>query len=186
MKKAALVVVVLAVLCTGGWLYWWWHGPAYGTVTQSNNSDETAVLGSDEVLISWQGPFFTTRYPSTLRLLTSNEIAQGNMQAQYLLSAVTPTHQDQVAVTVGRLGVLRLDELPAVKLRRMQSDVYSESSRSFAPDESIVFTKTKDFETGIYWADGDRYAEVVASGSSTRRAELENALEVVMTSWQWQ
>lgn len=80
---------------------------------------------------------------------------------------------------------MRLEELPAIKLRRVQTETYREITRSFTPSGGLVFGKSDGFETGVFWSHGDDYAAVVVSGSSARQAELEDALENVVTNWQW-
>ena len=53
------------------------------------------------------------------------------------------------------------------------------------PAESVSFSAKEGYETAVFWRHDGRYAAVVVSGSSVRKAELEQALQTVVVNWQW-
>jgi hypothetical protein len=182
-RSIFLVVLLLALVGAAAWGYMWWNAPATTSVTVAEQ--RTGVLGSQDKLLDWQTALFSTRYPASFRVLTSNETAHGSTIGQYLLSTVSPNNSDQLGVTVGKLGTMKLQELSSVKMRTLYSDEYTLTDRSFAPEGSVVFTKSNPYETGVFWSDGEMYVEAVVSGSAAHRADLESALESVVTNWQW-
>lgn len=180
-----LSLLVLA-LVGGGWAYRWWHAPAERVNVSSAAQTQTGVLGSESKLLPWQTAYFTTRYPEDLRVITTNEVAHGITTGQYLLGSVSLKQTDQLAVTVGELGNMTLAELPAVKLRNLQTATYQSATRTFTPDGAVVFRKlTGGYETSVFWQNDGQYAAVVVSGLSTRQAELEQQLEAIVSNWQW-
>lgn len=166
------------------WLYHWWHSPAESVTITSADQVNQGVLGSESTLADWQTEYFTTRYPGNLRIISTNEVAHGITLGQYLLGAVSLNQSDQLAVTVGKLQT-PLSQLSSVVLREQQSDVYARTDKTYAPAGAYVFTKENPYETSIFWQHGNEYAAVVSSGSPVRRAELEQALQSVVTNWQW-
>lgn len=184
MKRYILPAVGLVLVGFGVWAYIWWHSPSETKQFTAKNTAER-VLGSEVTLIDWDAQYFTTRYPSDLRIVTSNEVPHGLTTGQYLLGSTVMNRTDQLAVTVGKLDGLSFEELPAIKLRRLKSDVYQPSSIAFAPEGSMAFTANNEFETSVFWAQGERYAAVVVSGSVVRATELRQQLEAVLTNWQW-
>lgn len=178
---AGLFVGVVVGLCAWGIV--WWNSPA-NTQHYTSKSD-TSVLGNEVKLLSWRTRYFSTRYPSTLRTINSNEVARGNILGQYLLGSISLEQTDQLAVTIGKMGGLTLDEIPAVKLRAQQTDSYYPSNLSYAPRGSVVYSSSNSYETAVFWQyDADKYAAIVVSGSSVRQAELETVLESILTNWQ--
>lgn len=185
MKRWMLLLFVVLFLSGSVWGYHWWHGPAQSATVTTSDQTEQGVLGSESKLLPWQTEYFATRYPSNLRVLTSNEIAQGLTLGQYLLGSTSLEQTDQLAVTVGNLQGLRLAELPAIKLRQQQTGTYQATTRSFTPSGGFVFSRSDTYETAVFWQEGGRYAAVVVSGSSVRQAELEQSLQAVITDWEW-
>ena len=185
MKKWFAVASFAVVVGLGTWAYMWWHGATTTSVVTVGDQTQTVVLGGESKLLVWETAVFATRYPDILRVITTNEVPHGITTGQYLLGSMSLKQDDQLAVTVGQLGTMRFDELPAVKLRRLQADTYQSAERSFAPAGGLVFQKTDGYETSVFWTHGNTYAAVVASGSPARRAELENALQAVVANWQW-
>lgn len=185
MKRVVLVAAGAMLIIAGAWGYIWWHGPAETKEFTVNHQTTKDVLGSELTLISWHPQYFSTRYPSTLRILTSNEVAHGATLGQYVLSSVSLKQTDQLAVTVGVLDDMTLDDIPSVKFREQHADIYQQTDRSFIPAGGIVFSAKEGYETAAFWRHGNRYAAVVVSGSPLRKAELEEALEAVVTNWQW-
>lgn len=178
----ATLAVVLVLL--GGWLYRWWHSPAESIVV-STGAQSSKVLSSENVLVPWETSQFTSRYPSNLRIITSNEVAQGITVGQYLLGSTDLRVSDQLAVTVGKLEDLNLAELPAVKFRATHPESYEQTTLSFTPPGGLAYSSVGAYEVAIFWQEDGRFAAVVASGSSVRQAELEQQLESVIKEWRW-
>jgi len=181
-----LVLLGFSALLIGGsvWAYIWWHSPAETNQSTAKNATEE-VLGTEVALTNWSTQYFTTRYPTDLRIITSNEVTHGLTSGQYLLGSTSPTHTDQLGVTVGNLDALTFEELPAIKLRLQKSDVYQPVKLSFAPQGAVAFTAQDAYEMSVFWHQDTRYAAVVVSGSSARQAQLQQALEAAVTNWQW-
>ncbi|MCA9327578.1 hypothetical protein KDA14_03555 [Candidatus Saccharibacteria bacterium] len=137
------------------------------------------------MLVPWETSAFTSRYPSNLRVITTNEVAQGITVGQYLLGSTNLRVTDQLAVTVGELGDINLADLPAVKFRATHPDAYEPTTRSFMPSGGVAFSRIDHYETAVFWQNGGRFAAVVVSGSSARQAELEQELASVIGEWQW-
>jgi hypothetical protein len=184
MKRFAPLAFVVLVGGLGVWVYIWWHSPAETKQFTAKTTTEE-VLGSELTLNDWNTQYFATRYPNDLRIITSNEVAHGLTSGQYLLGSTSLSRTDQLAVTVGNLGGLALEELPAIKLRLQKTDVYQPVDVSFAPEGSLVFTSEDSYETAVFWRQDSRYVAVVVSGSAARQANLWQQLEAVVTNWQW-
>lgn len=184
MRRTVAICCAGILLLGGIWLYTWWHSPAETKKFTAGNQTQD-ILGSETTLTSWSTASFATRYPANLRLITSNEVAHGNTSGQYVLGSVSLRQTDQLAITVGPLQYMALSDLPAVKLRQQRVGAYQPTERSFVPEGGLVFSGTGEYETAVFWRQNDRYAAVVVSGSSVRKAELEQALQTVVTNWQW-
>jgi hypothetical protein len=185
MKKGLLGILVAILLTSGVWIYQWWHQPASTASVSTSQQTQSDVLGSETKLQSWRTAYFMTSFPVSYRLLSSDEVSQGLTTGQYVLSSISFKQTDQVAVTVGRLGNLSLQELPVLKVRLLKSDLYQPVSPSYLPSGGLAFASANPYETSLFWRQGDQYAAVVISGSSSRQPELEQALETVVTNWQW-
>lgn len=184
MKRILVLICSVLVIGAGIWAYMWWQSPAE-TKEFTAQQKTQGVLGSKTELAAWRTQYFSTSYPNTLRVITSNEVAQGITLGQYLLGTVALTDTDQLAVTVGTLDGMALDELPAVKLREHRSDMYQPATLSFAPAGAVTFTNKNGYETALFWQHDNYYSAVVASGSSARQAELDQELEAIVQNWQW-
>ena len=166
------------------WAYVWWHSPAETRQPTASSAMEE-VLGTELALTNWNTHYFTTRYPSDLRIITSNEIPHGLTEGQYLLGSTFVNRTDQLAVTVGNLNGLVFDELPAIKLRRQKVDVYQPANIVFAPPRAVAFIAQDTYEIAVFWPQDTQYAAVVVSGSAARQTELQQELEAVVTNWRW-
>ena len=184
MKRYIFLGVGLVVVGLSVWGYIWWHSPAE-TKEFTTKSTAEKVLGSEQTLTDWNTSYFSTRYPSDLRIITSNEVAHGITSGQYLLGSISLDRTDQLAVTVGNLGGLALDELPAIKFRKQNQDTYQSISEPFTPEGGIAFEAPKNYEISVFWKNGGRYAAAVVSGSSARQENLQQQLEAVVKNWQW-
>lgn len=180
-----LIFVGILVVGVAIWAFIWWQSPAETKNFTSYEQTGKSVLGSEVTLVAWQTRNFTTSYPDNLRVITSNEVAHGNTSGQYLLGTASLKQTDQLAVTVGSLQGTMLNDLPAIRLRQQHTDTYQPTHQSFLPDDSIAFSSTDDYEVAVFWQNEGRYAAVVASGSIVRQAELDQALEAIITHWQW-
>jgi hypothetical protein len=186
MKKTWLVLPVLAIIGVGAGLYSWWQSPASTSQVDQGSQSVNAVLGSTTRLEPWQTSYFTTRYPATLRIRSTTEDSSRAIIGSYLLTSIDTAQQDQVGVTVGTLGNNTFDGISAIKYRSMHPELYTQSSRSYAPAGAVAFDATNEYETDIIWQSGEHYAVVAVTGSSSRRAELEQVAQAVVSNWQWQ
>ncbi|MBC7582083.1 hypothetical protein H7097_04445 [Aeromicrobium sp.] len=181
MKKLFVVLPLVILTGVGFGLYSWWHSPATSSI-DSGTQEVSNVLGSETSLKSWQTSYFVTSMPSSLRIKTSNDaLESGN----YLLTSKTPRISDQIGVTVAKLGNNSLNELPAVKLRLNQPNIYAAVANTYAPAASYSFVNEATYETSVFWQEDGYYAAVVASGTSARRAELNVATRAIVSNWSW-
>lgn len=186
MKKILIASVLIIPLALGGWFYHWWNqATSTNKVSIVRQADED-VLGADTTITSWSTPFFTTGYPDTFRLRTTNEVAHANMVGRYMFSSVSADKTDQIGVTVGHIVDGALTDLSAIQLRMLHPDIYETTNPGYAPPGSIVFNRRDGTETAVFMQDGDTYAAIVVSGSVTRQQILEEALQALVTNWQWQ
>jgi len=185
MKRFILVGGSILLIAAGVWTYMWWQSPAETKDFTAVDQKSQGVLGSNTVLTPWRTQYFTTSYPNNLRVITTNEVAHGLTEGQYLLGSASLSQTDQLAVTVGALDGLKFEELPAIKLRQQRTDIYQPVTVSYAPQGAVAFSTKNGYEMVVFWQQGGRYAAVVASGSSARQTELAGALESVVQNWQW-
>lgn len=185
MKKHWLVLPLLVVLGAGAGLYTWWQSPSSTSSVDNGSQSVNAVLGSETTLEPWQTAYFSTQYPSNLRVRTTTEDSSRAIVGSYLLTNIDPAEQDQVGVTIGTLGNNTFEAVSAVKYRSMHPELFTRTSRNYAPAGAVVFDGTQDYETDIIWQDGNRYAVVAVTGSTSRRAELEQATQAIVSNWQW-
>ena len=186
MKKVFVTLALIAPVALGLWFYHWWTQEAATSKVSIVRQADRGVLGSDTTIVSWSTPFFTTGYPDTFRLREANEVAHANMVGQYMFSSVSADKTDQIGVTAGHITEGALSDLTAVQFRVLHPEVYQVDSRAYAPLGSIVYSRADGSETAIFMQDGKNYAAVVVSGSVTRQQILEEALQAIVTNWQWQ
>ena len=183
-KRWIFVIIILLIGVMGSAFYLWWHSQASTSVV-TYGAQDASVLGSQTTLTDWQTAYFTTKIATSLRQLTSSETPDKPILGSYLLASTSLRNTDQVGVTIGNLNNYALDELSAVRLRAVQAGEYTKATRSFAPAGALVFSRVSSYETSIFWQHGSMYAAVVVSGSSSRRAELEQNLSDIVSNWQW-
>jgi hypothetical protein len=184
MKRWLMLVSLVLVLGLAAWGYHWWNSSSSTSVvyTPETNRD---VLGTQTTLRSWHTAYFATSYPSNLRVRTTNENSAATIIGSYMLSSVAAREQDQIGITIANMGNTTLTQESAVKFRLQHPERYTSVSRNYAPSGAYVFNDESGYETGVFWQTGDRFAAVVVSGSSARRAELESDLEAIVSNWQW-
>lgn len=177
-------VFALLLLVTGIGLgaYSWWHSPSTSSGADRTVSEVRNVLGTETALKPLQTKYFSTSIPASLKSKTSTET---QTYANYLLTSSTVRISDQIGISVAALGNNSLDELPAVKLRLSQPTTYLPVQASYLPDGAYAFTDEAGYETSVFWKHDGMYAAVVSSGTSARRAELDQALQVIVSSWNW-
>lgn len=185
-KRVVALASIVGVLGLSTFFYMWWNGAPGSATSKQGYQTSTAVLGSETKLQAWQTGSFTTRFPDTLRVIRTDEIARAGVRGQYLLEARSLTQSDQLGITVGTLETSSLEDLPAVKLRRQQIAQYEVVTRSYAPEGALVFSSKDGYEVAVFWRSGKDYAAVVASGSISRQSILDYGLEAVVSNWQWQ
>lgn len=182
-RRVPLLIAAVVVVAVGVWFYAWATGPATSTSTTTSASEN--VFGSQIQLVPYDSQYFSTQVPSTLVLKSSNENSAAPILGQYLFKHSSTALADQLGITVGVMQGA-LDEVPAVKLRLQQPDIYSQTAVPAAPAGAIAFSKQGTYETSVFWAVDGRYAGVAVSGSVLRQADLGEILNSVISNWQWQ
>jgi hypothetical protein len=120
-----------------------------------------------------------------MQLKTSNENPHNPIRAGYLFTGTVHSPADQVAITVGTMGLNRLLEIPGVKQRLNDTATYQPTEVTNAPEGAMSFKRTSDYETAVFWQEGNLYVALVVSGSPLRQAELDQTLQSVLTNWSW-
>lgn len=185
MSRRWLALPAVLLMVAGGSLYSWWQSPSSTTQVHSPQP-ASEVLGSQTSLQSWQTAYFSTRYPTSLRILTTTENTSRTIIGNYLLTSANPQYNDQAGVTVGTLGDGTFAEISAIKYRGQHPELFEVSSRAYAPSGAVVFNGLQAYETDIIWQHDSRYAIVAVTGSSARHAELEQTAAAIVSNWQWQ
>ncbi len=182
--RKRLPLIIIGVLALGaGIVGWWWNSPSRSSPISSN---QTTVLGTETETTSLKTTYISTQMPSSFRLKSSSENALNPIIGQYLLTNKNTRLTDQVGITIGKLQDNTIDTLSSVQLRNANPDKYQRISLSYAPVGSIIFTsQTTGYEKSIFWTHGELYAAVVVSGTSDQVSSLDNALAVIINSWQW-
>jgi hypothetical protein len=163
----------------------WMNSPAATTTATLASSQAQGVLGSSAELQPFETAYFTTEIPASLRSKTSTENSRGAIMGSYLWGAIKPTLDDQVGVTIGKLGSSTLGELSAVKLRQNNTALYVAAPLEGAPAGALVYRRTDTYETAVFWQQNDRYASVVVSGQQQRAAELDQTVHAILGNWSW-
>lgn len=153
--------------------------------------------------VDWKTAYFDTNLPVGFRVRTSHEDLTSTTAkatttatvASYSLSSTNVRQTDQIGVTIGNLNRTALNEIPAIKLRLSQPGTYTViDPKTYAgsplPNATAIIGNVAadgSYETSLFWQapQAGRYVAVVASGSSTRKAELEQALALIVEQWQW-
>lgn len=186
MKKILLIIAIVVPVAGGIWFYSWWsQPPSTNKVTVARRPQED-VLGSSTTIRTWSTLYFTSAYPSNFRIRNTNEVTQGNRLGQYMLSSTSIDKTDQLAVTVAIMPEDKLADLSDIKVRLLQPDMYIVTQKAYAPSGALVISRVDGTETAVFMKQGNRYASVVVSGSSTRQQILEQGLQTVVANWLWQ
>jgi hypothetical protein len=187
MKKRLILAFasVFIIGCIYG-IYSWWHGQSTTSAISYGAAPSGVVLGAQTSLINWQTPYFITRYPSSLRKISTAQTPDNPVMASYVFTGTGSEDSDQLAITIGSLNGSPLSDISAIQLRKDEASEYTQSSRSFAPSGAVVFDEIGNYETSIFWQHGDQYAAVVTSGLVSDSTDLEQDLSDVVSNWQWQ
>ena len=180
MKKLILgSTAILLIIVTVAGIYWL-QSPVK-TNMNTAGAPASSVLGSETAVSDWQQSLFSTKYPASFRVRT---ISEKNSGGQYMLSGNSSSVADQVGVTIAPLNLSTLAEVSGVRVRESDK-TYVHQTRAYAPSGAIVFHNDTNYETTIFWQHNDMYAAVSATGVGSRSAELEAALSVIVSNWQW-
>ena len=177
--------VLIGGIGIGGYL--WWNGTNATTDVVYGAQNDSTVLGSETSLASWTSSYFKTRVPGNLQLRTNTENSNASIMGSYFWNDISSRQADQLAVTIGTLHNNSLSEISTAKLRLNDPTDYVVTHNNFAPAGALGFIKNSggDYETSLIWQNGSHYAVVVASGSSARKAELDQDLANIVANWQW-
>lgn len=184
MKKYILSLAALSLIVTGVVAYRWFNVAATTTSSVQVETTTTDVLSSETALKDWQTPYFLTKQPASLSVRSSSENPKGPVYGSYLLGGTSTMQSVQLAVTVAALGRNTLAEISGVKVRSTQPTIYAPDQRSYVPTDALVFSRQDAYETAVFWSAGTKYVSVVVSGPVQHKAELEQALQVVVSNWQ--
>lgn len=184
-KRLLIVLPLLALAASGTWVYNWWNKPSFASGLEQTTQGQNDVLGSQTTLQKWRTDYFTTLIPTNLQLKTSDQDTSKSIEGSYLLGNTEPQMDEQVGITIGRVGNGTLQETPAVKLRLNNPEVYAPTSVNYAPADSLVFTKVGSFEQSVFWQHGNRYAAVVVSGTSIDQTGMDQIAANIISNWQW-
>jgi hypothetical protein len=176
-------MVVVIVLVAVGTIHW--ASRPSSTSRSSIGSSNSGVLGSNNAVTPFASSYFNTQLPADMLLKTSNENPHGAIRASYLFTNTKASPSDQVAISVGTMGLNRLAETPGVKQRLNDLSTYQPANVRNAPEGAMSFKRTDASETAVFWQQGKLYVVVVVSGSSTHQTELDQALQTILTNWSW-
>lgn len=184
MRRVILIPIGAIALVAVAVIVRWGLSPRVARTIEPERTVATAVEGAQVTLSPFETPYFASRLPSTVRLLTRNEKAAPPILAQYLFSG-NESSSIQVGVTVSE-AFPSVSDIPAVKARLADPDGYRLAERLFAPEGSVVLEGRADqYETGIFWQDRSLALSVVVTGTRDQEATLEDLLATLVSNWQW-
>lgn len=184
MKKWPWLTALVVVIIIGGFALAYWASRPVSTESSSTiQKDRTDVLGATNSVATFNSPYFSTQIPENMLLKTSNENSKGPIYANYLFTNVKTSLSDQIAITVGAMGLNSLTETSGVKQRLNEPETYQKVTIENAPQGAVSFKKTEGYETAVFWKQGAKYFAVVVSGPPQRVAELDQMLQTVLTNW---
>lgn len=185
MKRWIVGSVGLLLLISGTIGYHWFTTAASTSVSVKPIQPAGDVLASETSLHSWQTDQFTTQIPTWLHLTSSTDSRNDPASGTYVLSGGRDMNA-QITITMAALGNNTLDESPAVHVRASQPTEYTRITLAAAPEGAQSFSHTGSYETSVFWQHQGHYIATVASGSSDIQADVQTALEAILTNWQWQ
>jgi hypothetical protein len=184
MKRYILSAAALLLLGAGMFGYRWIYSEAKTSVVVKPVQPVNDVLGSETSLKSWQTGQFTTQMPSWLRQTSASDSAHDSLAGSYVVSGGR-NKDAQLAVTIASLGNNALSEIPAVSFRNNRPEEYKPAAMPAAPDGALTFYRIGSYERSVFWQYRGHYIAVVASGSSSEQADIQTALDSVLSNWQW-
>lgn len=184
-RKLVISSLMISVIVIGFGIVHWAGRPSSTSQSNVGNQQDTGVLGSTSDLAPFSSPYFSTQIPGTMQLKTSNENPRNAIRASYLFTGTVHSPADQIAITVGTMGLNRLTEIPGVKQRLNEPATYQSTEVVNAPEGAVSFKRSEGYETAVFWQENDLYVSLVVSGSPLRQAELDQTLQSVLTNWSW-
>jgi hypothetical protein len=185
MKRWIAGSVLLLVLVSGAIGYHWFTTAASTSVSVKPVQPVGDVLASETSLHTWQTDQFTTQIPTWLHLASSTDNRSDPASGTYVLSGGRDKNA-QITISMAALGNNSLNETPAVHIRSTQPAEYTRITLAAAPEGAQAFSHTGSYETSVFWQYQGHYVSTVASGSSDIQADVQTALEAILTNWQWQ
>jgi hypothetical protein len=185
LKRSLLGLALVIVLSAGAIGYHLFTTAATTSFSVKPQQSTTDVLGSETSLHSWQTDQFTTQIPTWLHVASSTDDRSDPLSGTYILSGGREKN-GQIAISIAALGNNTLSETPAVRLRTNRPTEYTPINLAAAPDGAVTFSHSGNYETSVFWQHQGHYISVVASGSSDVQADVQTALDAILTNWQWQ
>lgn len=180
-----LLAVSIVVVVVGIGIVHWANRPSSTQHSNVGNTTDSGVLASNSDLAPFASTYFSTQLPADMQLKTSNDNPRGAIRATYLFTNTKASPSDQVAITIGTMGLARLSEVAGVKQRLNDPAVYQVVSVSNTPQGAISFKRNDVYETAVFWQQDNLYVAVVVSGSSVHHADLDQAVQTILTNWSW-
>jgi len=180
-KVLIIVVVILLVPAIGGWLAWrTLNGPTAAPVSQPSSA---AATESTPVTHSLTGHYFAVRYPS--EFTTVNEITSQdpNSLEQYRLGA-TAHGVTTAVISIAKQPAAGLGDDSSYKLRKIQPDVYRESTETYGTNQATVMTKQDGSETTAFIVKSPYLATIAVTSSSPVRSSADS-LKGLAAAFQW-
>lgn len=183
MKKYIIIGFFLTTLILGTIFFLWANQPNEGSFDTNSTKD---VLSASKTTEQLQTTLFNTLFDSELRLKTSNQDSNGPIFMQYLLSSKNTRDSNQIGITIGQ-GEASVEDTAPAKYRLLESSQYQTPSLSFAPVNSLTFSKSSEtgYEIAIIWQNKGLYSAVVGSGTLADRTSINEQISDVISNWQW-
>ena len=166
----------------------WSRGPSASKIVVSEKPVKGAQT-ADFTTQAYINDHLSTQIPKRYLIKTTN-IGEGKPLYIQQLLATQPTSStglssDQLAITVGKLPVGGLNEVSDVTLRQRTSD-YTAPQLSWLGTNAVVYQKdTNNYELGMFVADQNRYATIVATVSSDKKAQSMRELQTIYQTLIW-
>lgn len=183
-RRVTLAAGVLGVLAAFVIINSWANSPQRTTVSTVAQPQVAGAAKPGSVPLQMSN--FSSVLPDNIVIKNRVTKPQGIVLERLLAASAQQRQSDQLAVTVGRLPAEGLGELSDIQLRLRNPGDYRAVELLAAPEGAYAFRKTAGFEISVFWADEQRFAAVVISGTTDRAGPLKTALDNLLENWRWQ